>query len=135
MKRKMMPEFMQDDEITTKKQTKITKYTLPALTSDEQSKFENLLACHYYATGTSFLRVDCPFLHSALKTLRPDLRIPSRQKIGGELLDRVHEKVESNVFNHIYNNNSMITIGTDSSEDTNRNSITACFFKVVMLTA
>jgi hypothetical protein len=63
MKRKMMPDFMQDDEITTKKQTKITKYTLPALTSEEQSKFENLLACHYYATGTSFLRVDCPFLH------------------------------------------------------------------------
>ena len=32
-------------------------------------KFDDLMAAHYYATGTSFQRIECPYLQAAVNVL------------------------------------------------------------------
>jgi hypothetical protein len=68
---------------------------------------------HYYATGTSFVRIECPYLKKAIKILRPTAVIPKRNKIGGELLDTCFNTATNNVNTWMKSATSILTLQTD----------------------
>ncbi|KAH6571036.1 hypothetical protein BASA60_007375 [Batrachochytrium salamandrivorans] len=79
----------------------ILQYTLPKLMKRDLTKIEEVLAMHYYLTGTAFSRIEEENLLSAFRICRPDIVLPDRKKLGGALLDSCYAKVKSVVDNHI----------------------------------
>jgi hypothetical protein len=65
----------------------IRAFTLPKIKNKEQEEFNQLIAMHYYMTGTSFKRIEEPHLIQALRKLRPDINIPTRKALSGKYLD------------------------------------------------
>jgi hypothetical protein len=58
-----------------------------ALSQEEQKQFESTMAMHFFLSGSAFSRIGEPNLLKALKILRPDVKVPSRSKMTGVLLD------------------------------------------------
>ena len=57
-------------------QTTLAKngFGIPALSAIQQSKFDELMAAHYYVTGNAFERIECPYLKAAIELIRPQER-------------------------------------------------------------
>ena len=68
------PDFLKVKEINYGRQSSINKFTIPALTEEEQTLFNYNISMHYYMTATPFQRIECPYLDKALKILRPTLK-------------------------------------------------------------
>jgi hypothetical protein len=69
------------------KQTSMRAFVLPAMSANEKDHFQTQIAMHYYATGTSFQRVEDVHLRAAIKLLRPDANVlPNRKQLAGILL-------------------------------------------------
>lgn len=71
---KMKPAFLKVTEQANTTQINITKFSVPGLTTEEQSQFNYHMSMHYYMTGTAFGRIECKFLLKALQLLRPNLK-------------------------------------------------------------
>jgi hypothetical protein len=80
------------------RQCSIKEFAIPALAKQQKAMFQKHIAMHYYATGSSFQRVEDTHLMSAIKILRPDQSLlPSRKQLATNLLDACHEDVKSKV--------------------------------------
>jgi hypothetical protein len=96
----------------TRSQSSIKAYTLPAMSAAEKKQFQRNMALHYYATGTSFSRIEDVHMASAIKMLRPDDIIPNRKKLATTLLDQCYEEVKSKVSVRMKNSTAcLITDG------------------------
>ena len=51
------------------------------LSAPEYAKFEELLAMHYFVTGSKFEYVEEPHLLAAFRILDPNIRLPSGQRL------------------------------------------------------
>jgi hypothetical protein len=63
----------------------------------EKKQFQIHMELHYYATGTSFCRIEDVRLASAIKILRPDDVLPNRKTLSTTLLDQWYDEVKSKV--------------------------------------
>jgi hypothetical protein len=68
------------------------------LSRKEKDKFQELMAMHYYSTGTPFQRIDDPHLRAAIKILCPEEGVlPTRRQLASTLLTKCYKEVESKV--------------------------------------
>jgi len=114
----VLPKFRQQERIVERKQKSIDE----SLTIVRQTKFEELMAFHYYVTGTPFQHADCPVLAEALSIT--GMKMPSRKKLSGALLDATYSRITANVKTKFNPQFSMSTLSTDGSTDVNGRSIT-----------
>jgi len=82
---------------TKKRKGPIDGFLVRDLTVVEQERWEEAIAYYFYVTGTPFSRAGHFALLEALQLLRPNVRMPHRDKIGGILLDKCYEKTKSKV--------------------------------------
>lgn len=59
----------------------------------ENVAFEEAIAVFVYSSGLPLSKLSHPAFLEALQILRPDVKIPDRNKLSNELLDRAYEKV------------------------------------------
>jgi hypothetical protein len=79
-------------------QSSIKNHLLPAVSAKEKAAFQTHIALHYYATGTSFQRVEDGHLARAIAMLRPDGNLlPDRRKLASGLLDKCYGDIKSRV--------------------------------------
>ena len=95
---------------TYSRQTSIRAYALPAMSQYEKKQFQTQIAMHYYATGTSFQRVEDVHLRAAIKLLRPDSNVlPNRKQLAGVLLENCHKDLQSKVNERMMGATSCLT--------------------------
>jgi Protein of unknown function (DUF 659)/hAT family C-terminal dimerisation region len=64
---------------------------LPPMSESEKESFQQKIALFFYATGTSFERVENVYLWEAIRMLRPDDNLlPNRRELASTLLDKCH---------------------------------------------
>ncbi|KAH9272026.1 hypothetical protein BASA83_005613 [Batrachochytrium salamandrivorans] len=79
-------------------QASIKQYALSKLSVKQKQKFHKHMAMHYYATGTSFQRIENLHLKNAIKSLRPDDNfLPNRRQLSSTLLYKCHQEVVAKV--------------------------------------
>jgi hypothetical protein len=77
-------------------QRSICDYAVPSIDRKTKAKFQELIALHYYLTGTSFQRIEDPNLAKAIQLLRPDADLlPTRRMLAERLLDKNYDKIKS----------------------------------------
>jgi hypothetical protein len=81
----------------TTSQADIRNFAIPALKPSEGRELDKLVAMHIYTTGSAFQRVEDPYLHKAFNLCRPGVRLPTRQRLGGELLDACYKEIKKEV--------------------------------------
>ena len=73
---------------------------------------------HFYNTGTSFQRVEDPFLLQAIQIARPGAKLPTRKQLAddspGGLLEECYAKVRSQVDKQLSSNNNYECITSDA---------------------
>jgi Protein of unknown function (DUF 659)/hAT family C-terminal dimerisation region len=83
---------------STSRQSSIWAYGLPKVAVKNKQQFQEHMAMHFYATGTSFQRIDDVHLKEAIKVLRPDDgMLPNRKQLATTLLDKCHQKLMAKV--------------------------------------
>jgi hypothetical protein len=76
----------------------IKEFAIPVVSKEQKVQFQKHIAMHYYATGSSFQRVENVHLIAAIKTLRPDDGLlPNRRQLATSLLDACHKDVKTKV--------------------------------------
>jgi len=118
----VVPDNLKLKEIKVLKQQSALSFAVPALSAQDQGRFDELFALFMYNTGTSFQRAEDPFLKAALEILRPNVIIPKRKRLAEELLNSAHDKLKLRIRQQ--NVVSVGVISCDSSEDVNKRSIT-----------
>jgi hypothetical protein len=79
-------------------QCSIKEFTIPVVSKQQKVQFQKHIAMHYYATGSSFQRVEDVHLIAAIKTLCPDDGLlPNRRQLATSLLNAYHEDVKTKV--------------------------------------
>ena len=58
--------------------TDMRNFAIPKLTKKEQEKIDELVAMHFYLTGTSFLQITNPYLLEAFCVCHGDCKLPNR---------------------------------------------------------
>ena len=76
------------------RQISIHDFAVPKISKSLQDKVDNAMAMHYYITGSSFARIEEPHLLMAFQALRPDVKLPTRKKLAGPLLDRMYSRLK-----------------------------------------
>jgi len=83
---------------SSSRQRSIKEFTIHVVNKQQKVQFQKHIAMHYYATGSSFQRVEDVHLIDAIKTLRPDDGLlPNRRQLTTSLLDVCHEDVKTKV--------------------------------------
>ena len=82
---------------SNKKQSSMKDHLPPKLTDSEQKRFDENIAMFFIMTGTPFQRVEDPSFAKALKILRPDVKVPSRKRLSGPLLNSSFTSVQKKV--------------------------------------
>ncbi|KAH6576100.1 hypothetical protein BASA62_001646 [Batrachochytrium salamandrivorans] len=84
-------------------QASIKQYALSKLSVKQKQEFHKHMAMHYYATGTSFQRIEDLHLKNAIKSLRPDDNLlPNRGQLSSTLLNECHQEVVAKGHDHKY---------------------------------
>lgn len=96
------------------------EFHIPQLTEFEQNKFNNLLSLFFYDTATSFSTVENDVLNEALQVLRPDVKIPSRKQLEGELLDETFQNVKLKINDIVKKKNYHATLITNFCTNVSR---------------
>ncbi|KAH9275053.1 hypothetical protein BASA83_002767 [Batrachochytrium salamandrivorans] len=79
-------------------QASIKQYALAKLSVKQKKEFHKHMAMHYYATGTSFQRIENLHLKNAIKLLRPnDNLLPNKKQLSSTLLNECHQEVVAKV--------------------------------------
>ena len=108
------PDFMIESlKKSNTRQKTLKEFHIPQLTDYEKRKFFDLLSLYYYDTATSFLRIENNYLLHALQILRPDVTLPSRKQLGGNLLDTTYDNVKQCVDQLMEKENYYATLVTD----------------------
>jgi hypothetical protein len=83
---------------SSSRQRSIKEFAIPVFSKQQKVQFQKHIAMHYYATGSSFQRVEDVHLIAAIKTLRPDDGLlPNRRQLATSLLDACHKDVKTKV--------------------------------------
>jgi len=106
-------------------QSRITAHFNKKLSKSEMEKFNYYLAMHFYLSGTSFSRVEEPFLRKALEVLRPGSDGPTRQNLAGPLLDVCYERVLREVTSYLKSlpKTHYACLTTDAATDVNSSDV------------
>ncbi|OQV17415.1 hypothetical protein BV898_08518 [Hypsibius exemplaris] len=92
------------------------------LDSTQQLTFNRLLLDGFISAGIPFSAVENPHIRSALRFLRPAIKLPCRQTFGGPLLDaRIAEVKE--VMHDAIKNAPFLNLSTDAWKDISRRKI------------
>jgi hypothetical protein len=79
-------------------QRSIKEFAIPIVSKQQKVQFQKHIVMHYYATGSSFQRVEDVHLIVATKTLRhDDGLLPNRRQLTTSLFDTYHEDVKTKV--------------------------------------
>ncbi len=79
-------------------QRSIKEFAIPVVNKQQKVQFQKHIAMHYYATGSSFQRVEDIHLIITIKTLRPDDGLlPNRRQLATSPLDACHKDVKTKV--------------------------------------
>ncbi|KAH8951921.1 hypothetical protein BDL97_09G056800 [Sphagnum fallax] len=79
-------------------QRSIKEFVVHVVSKQQKVQFQKHITMHYYATGSSFQRVEDVHLITAIKTLRPDDGLlPNRRQLATSLLDACHKDVKTKV--------------------------------------
>lgn len=93
------------------------------MNKEEQKEFNKNLALFFHTSGTSFYRIGNPYLLKAVRTLCPDVKLPDRHKLSGELTDEICQNI-SEKRDIFMKRAGVFNVGTnDTWTDHNRNSI------------
>jgi hypothetical protein len=83
---------------SSSRQRSIKEFAIPVVSKQQKVQFQKHVAMHYYATRSSFQRVEDVHLVATIKTLRPDDGLlPNRRQLATSLLDACHEDVKTKV--------------------------------------
>lgn len=103
-------------------QSSLRSFAIPHLNATEQKKFNQEIAMHFYCTGTSFVRVEDPYLLRAMQLLRPGTRLPTRKQLAddssGGLLESCYQRVKAEVGKLLSLNKQYICITSDAWSST-----------------
>jgi hypothetical protein len=100
--------------ICSSNQKKITSYAIPPVSQKDKTKFQQLMALHYYLTGTSFARIEESSLAKAIEVLRPDQNLlPSRKLLAEKLLDNNYEQLKKVNESYLRDKLSYFCLTTD----------------------
>jgi hypothetical protein len=95
-------------------QKTIKEYSVPPVSATTKAKFQQLIALHYYLTGTSFQRIEEASLSNAIQLLRPDPNLlPNRKMIAGTLLDRNYDHLKKMCDSSLGDQQQYFCIATD----------------------
>jgi hypothetical protein len=83
--------------VAVSQKRKMHDWVVRLLTVDEQKQFDRALALYFYSCGIPFNKVAHESLLKALQILRPNVTLPNRNKLGGELLDECYNNVRARV--------------------------------------
>lgn len=100
-----------------------TTACMPTLTTTEQQQVDYHLAMHCYATSSSFTKLECQHLQTAFDILRPGVSIPSRKRLGGNLLDLCYNKTKRKVEEALKETPSYLCLTSDGWSNVNNDSI------------
>jgi hypothetical protein len=78
---------------TSQLQRSMRSFVLPKINKRDKEAVHELLAMHYYMTGTPFVRIEEQHLSEALRKLRPGATLPSRKDIACKYLKKCYDKV------------------------------------------
>jgi hypothetical protein len=80
------------------RQRSMKEFAIPVIKKQQKVQFQKHIAMHYYATRSSFQRVENIHMIAAIKTLRPDDGLlPNRRQLKTSLLNACHEDVKTKV--------------------------------------
>ena len=65
-------------------QSLLRSFAIPESNASNQKKFNQYMAMHFYCTGTSFRRIEDPYLLRAVQLLRPGVKLPTRLQLGDD---------------------------------------------------
>lgn len=100
-------------------QSSLRSFVIPHLNASDQKKFNQYMAMQFYCTGTSFSRIEDPYLLHAVQLLRPGVKLPNRMQLAndssGGLLECCYQKVKAEVNKmHLSASNQYICITSDA---------------------
>ena len=102
----------------SKAQPSARSFAIPTFNASEQRKFNRKIALFFYNTGTSFSRIEDPFLLSAIQFARPQAKLPNRKQLAddspGGLLEECYEEVKSEVDSLLSKHDQFISITSDA---------------------
>ena len=101
----------------TTSQPSARSFAVPLFKPSEQKKINHEIAMHFCNTGTSFQRVEDPFLLQAIQIARPGAKLPTRKQLAddspGGLLEECYAKVKSQVDKQLSSNSNYVCITSD----------------------
>ena len=103
---------------STSAQPSVRSFAIPVFNAAQQKKFNHEMALFFYNTGTSFYRIEDPYLLSAIQLARPQAKLPTRKQLAndspGGLLQECYEEVKDKVDSLLSKPNQFISITSDA---------------------
>jgi Protein of unknown function (DUF 659) len=90
-----------DSRMVPRTQTSITKFTAPRLSKATQLKINSSIAMHYYVNGTSFARIEDPYLLKTFQLCRPDVKLPTLKEQSSSLLNQCYDDIKKKVNSYL----------------------------------
>ena len=99
-------------------QSLLRSFVIPELNASNQKKFNQYMAMHFYCTGTSFRRIEDPYLLRAVQLLQPGVKLSTRLQLGddssGGLLEGCYQTVKAEVNKLLSASSQYICITSDA---------------------
>jgi hypothetical protein len=102
-------------------------FAISVFTASQQKNFNHKIALFFYNTGTSFSRIEDPFLLSAIQLACPQAKLPTRKQLAndspGDLLQEYYEEVKSKVDSLLSKYNQFMSITSDAWSNIDNESV------------
>ncbi len=110
--------FSSTSSSSTSSQPSARSFAVPLFSISEQKRFNYEIAMHFYCTGTSFQRIEDPFLLRAIQVARPGAKLPSRKQLAddseGGLLEECYQKVKCQVDKVLSSDGQYVCVTSDA---------------------
>ncbi|CAI5719560.1 hypothetical protein KXD40_006642 [Peronospora effusa] len=84
------------------------------LSKSQIDMFEEAMAMHAYVTGMAFDAIEDSHLARAMNILRPNVKLPEKKKLEGELLTRCYEKMHKQVWGYLTTSPARVCLKRDA---------------------
>uniref|UniRef100_A0AAV1TW21 Transposase n=1 Tax=Peronospora matthiolae TaxID=2874970 RepID=A0AAV1TW21_9STRA len=91
----------------------------PPLSSTQLDMFEEAMAMHAYVTGITFEAFEDSHLARAMALLRPNVKLPEKKKLEGELMSRCYEKMHKQVWGYLSASSARVCLKRDAWSNLN----------------
>ncbi|KAF1332764.1 putative Transposase, partial [Globisporangium splendens] len=85
-----------------------------ALSKSQLERMEEAIAMHAYVTGMAFDAVEECHLQRAIAILRPNVKLPDKKRLEGDLLHRCYDKMHKQVWNYLTASSTRVCIKRDA---------------------